>query len=150
MAYTEGQLTALINLLDALFRDVPTLKDITTHWYVSPGRKVDTNPLFPLDHVRARVLGRDDPADAAAEAGSIADPAGTPEAVRVETEGDTLNLRRWPSFNPNVIATIPDGALVPVLREGAFDGRRWLRVIYGGHEGWIVASYTDAVDIICT
>ena len=54
-------------------------------------------------------------------------------------------MRRWPSFNPNVIAKIPDGTPVPVLRRGTFAGRDWLQVFYAGHEGWIVASYADPV-----
>lgn len=144
MPYPEAQLAAVWDLLNALFNGIGTLKDITTHWYVSPGRKVDTNPLFPLDHVRARVLGRDDPAEAAAEAAS--EPFADGEAmVQIEAPGDSLNLRRWPSFNPNVIASIPDGAIVPVLRAGLFGGRQWLRVFYAGQEGWIVASYAAPI-----
>ena len=145
MAYTDAQIEALFGLLAVLFRDVPTLKDITTHWYVSPGRKVDTNPLFPLDQIRARVLGRDDPADTAAEKGSAV-PGDDDLMVWVETPGDTLNLRRWPSFNPNVIAEIPNGAVVPVVRSGTFCNRKWHRVIYGGPAGWTLARH--AVPIV--
>ena len=144
MPHTEAQITALIELLEVLFRDIPTLKDITTHWYVSPGRKVDTNPLLPLEEIRARILGADDPADTAAEAASI--PFTDREAmVQVDAGGDSLNLRRWPSFNPNIIAAIPDGTAIPVLRAGEFDGRQWLRVLYGGQEGWIVARYAAPI-----
>lgn len=138
MDYTPEQITAVTLLLETLFRDIKTLKDITTHWYVSPGRKVDTNPLFPLEAVRAKVLGRDDPADQEAEARS---ETATGMMVRVRSAAG-LNLRRWPSFNPNVILTIPDGAQLPVLRVGVFEGRDWLYVLYSGQEGWIVKSYT--------
>lgn len=144
MPYPEPQLAALINLLEVLFGSIKSLCDITTHWYVSPGRKTDTNPLFPLDEVRAHILGRDDPADAVAEAGSEPPPV-RDMMVQIDTLGDSLNLRRWPSFNPNVIATIPDGAVVPVLRQGMFDGRHWLRVLYGGSEGWIVGRFAAPV-----
>lgn len=144
MPYPQAQLEAVIDLLTCLFRDVPSLIDITTHWYVSPGRKVDVNPLFPLDQLRAAVLGHDDPADSAAAEGSV--PFEDGEAmVRIAAPGDTLNLRRWPSLNPNVIGTIPDGANVPVLRTGLFGGRQWLRVLYGGQEGWIVARYATPI-----
>jgi len=141
MPYSEAQIGAVLKLLTTLFRDIPTLNDITTHWYVSPGRKVDTNPLFPLEHVRARVLGRDDPADLAAEAGS--EPANSQDLVMTDTPGDTLSLRRWPSFNPNVLTMIPDATVLPVLRRGTFNGRVWLCVQYGGHEGWIVETFAD-------
>lgn len=141
MPYGAPQIEAVLQLLTALFRDIPSLTDITTHWYVSPGRKIDTNPLFPLEHLRARVLGRDDPADVAAEAGS--EPATSHSLVLTDTPGDTLSLRRWPSFNPNVLVMIPDATVLPVLRRGTFDGRDWLLVQYGGHEGWIVETFAD-------
>lgn len=144
MPHPEPQVAALVSLLEALLRDIPTLKDITTHWYVSPGRKVDPNPLLPLEQIRARVFGADDPADADTLIASDVPPVND-MMVQVETPGDSLNLRRWPSFNPNIVATIPDGAVVPVIRQGIFDGREWLRVFYGGQEGWIVARYAAPI-----
>lgn len=142
MSYTPAQIEAVEGLLTALFRDVKSLRDITTHWYISPGRKVDTNPLFPLEHLRARVLGRDDPAEAEAEERSEK-VAG--EFVFIGPKSG-LNMRRWPSFNPNVIAAIPHGEVVHVIRKGTFDGLEWLRVLFAGQEGWIVASYTQPAE----
>ncbi len=144
MDYTPAQIEAVTNLLQTLFSEIPTLIDIVPHWYVSPGRKVDTNPLFPLDHVRAVVMGREEPADEEAEA--RADPV-SDEMVFVDVSADDdLNMRRWPSFNPNVIAAIPSGATVPVLARGTFGGREWLKVRYGPNEGWVVARYTAAIE----
>lgn len=140
MPYPAAQIEGLISLLEALFDGIKTLKDITTHWYISPGRKVDTNPLFPLESIRARILGRDDPAMTEAEAGSA--PARDGEYVRVAAVSG-LNLRRWPSFNPNVLVTVPDRAELPVLRRGTFGGQEWLLTRFGGHEGWIAARYTQ-------
>lgn len=141
MPYTEAQMDSLLDLLTALFGGIPTLRDITTHWYISPGRKIDTNPLFPLESVRARILGRDDPADLATEAASR--PASAEEMVQIEVGyGDSLNMRRWPSFNPNILAAIPGASVVPVIRRGTFDGREWLLVRYSGQEGWVVGRYT--------
>lgn len=138
MDYAPDQISAVTVLLETLFRDVPTLTDITTHWYVSPGRKVDTNPLFPLEAIRAKVLGRDDPADAAADRGSNE----LTDTVRINARSG-LNMRRWPNTdNPNVILSIPDGTDVLVERGGIFAGRAWLKVNYGGQSGWIVKSYT--------
>lgn len=143
MGYTLEQLDAVEALLNALFDGIITLKDITTHWYVSPGRKVDTNPLFPLDAIRARILGRDDPVDAEIErTSSEVHPATT---VRVKTGGSALNARRWPSFNPNVIGSIPNGTELIVLRSGSFEGRPWLCVLWDGREAWIVERYTELV-----
>ena len=143
MPYTEAQIETLIGLLQRLFGGIETLKDITTHWYVSPGRKTDTNPLFPLEQIRSLIFGREDPVDDLIEAGSQEVPPN--ELVGVVVPGDTLNMRRWPSFNPNIIAAIPDGITVPVLRRGSFCGREWFCVQYGGQEGWIVADYADPI-----
>ncbi|APE43638.1 N-acetylmuramoyl-L-alanine amidase [Sulfitobacter alexandrii] len=144
MDYTEEQIDAVEELLVALFAYIPTLEDIVTHWYVSPGRKVDTNPLFPLDSIKARVLGRDDVQGAKADdASDPMEDAG--EFVEIDVNGDTLNMRRWPSFNPNVITAIPDGVIVPVIRAGIFADRSWIKVRYGEQEGWVVARYTAPI-----
>ncbi|AHD01178.1 N-acetylmuramoyl-L-alanine amidase [Leisingera methylohalidivorans DSM 14336] len=145
MPYTEAQISALLGLLQTLFSSIPTLEDITTHWYVSPGRKVDTNPLFPLKHIRSLILGRTDPAEA--ELGDEETPAAADDFVIISTPGDTLNMRRWPSFNPNVIAQIPDNTRVPVIASVTVAGREWLKVFYGGAAGWVVESYADPVTI---
>jgi N-acetylmuramoyl-L-alanine amidase len=144
MGYSPEQIDAVLKLLEALFAGIPTLRDITTHWYVSPGRKVDVNPLFPLEEMRAKVLGHDDPAELEAEELSIAETS-RDSYVEIDAGGETLNMRRWPSFNPNIIAAIPHGTPVPVLRSGTFDGRAWLQVQYAGQGGWIVARYTAPI-----
>jgi N-acetylmuramoyl-L-alanine amidase len=142
MPYPEAQIAALMGLLEALFNYVKTLRDITTHWYISPGRKIDTNPLFPLESIRARILGRDDPAQAAADAGG-SEPRSA-SWVRIRVQG-SLNIRRWPSFNPNVIGSVPDGTEVPVLLRGIFAGREWEKIIFNGQTGWVLGRYTTTV-----
>ncbi len=144
MPYTEAQIASVIDLCQALFNDIASLRDITTHWYVSPGRKVDPGPLFPLEQLRSIIFGRDEPRDVDAAVDTVLYSAGL-EYVQTHTPGDTLNLRRWPSFNPNVIATIPHDTILPVLRRGVFAGRQWVCVLYGGREGWVLASYADPV-----
>lgn len=146
MPPTDAQIVAVTLLLERLFEEVPTLKDVRGHWYVSPGRKVDPSPLFPMEAIRNLVLGRDaaDP-EPELEADAARNPEGD-DMVAIDLDsGGRLNMRRWPSFNPNVIAQIPDGTVVPVLREAMFDSRHWLRVVYDGREGWIVARYTAAI-----
>jgi N-acetylmuramoyl-L-alanine amidase len=141
MDYTDAQIAAVEALLLVLFAGIRTLTDITTHWYISPGRKVDTNPLFPLESIRARVLGRDDPALVAADLGA-GDP-GDDDWVRIVAKG-SLNIRRWPSFNPNVIGSVPEGTVVPVLLRGTFAGRQWEKIIFNGQTGWVLSRYTTA------
>lgn len=136
MPYTPEQIVAVEALLAALFDGVPTLKDVRAHWYVSPGRKVDVSPLFPLEQIRARILGRGGDVDDDTESQSL---SAVPDESVIVRAPSGLNMRSWPSFNPNVVTSIPDGTALPVLRRGLFAGREWLRVIYAGHEGWIVA-----------
>ncbi len=67
------------------------------------------------------------------------------EWARVTTAGSALNLRRWPSYNPNVIGQVPNGTLVPVLRQGTFGGELWRCVRFDGREGWVVGRYSTPV-----
>jgi N-acetylmuramoyl-L-alanine amidase len=139
MPYTEEQIAGVEKIAVTLFAKYPSLTDIQTHWYISPGRKIDTNPLFPLEQIRSRVMGREDFADKAASDHSV--DLGSDVTVQINAPGDTLNMRRWPSFNPNIIGEIPHATIVPVLRSGEFAGREWSLVVYGGKEGWVVDSY---------
>ena len=147
MDYTPEQIVALEALLRGLFKHIPALSDIVGHWYISPGRKVDPNPLFPMDAIRARVLGRNDLVEQQAVS-AAQDIEAEGEIVEIDVPNSFLNMRRWPSFNPNVIATIPDGVIVPVIRRGSFAGRDWLLVRYGGLEGWIVSRHAAPVAVL--
>jgi N-acetylmuramoyl-L-alanine amidase len=57
LAYSQEQINAVTELCDVLTEAYPSITDIVTHWIISPGRKVDTNPLFPLEQVRQAVFG---------------------------------------------------------------------------------------------
>jgi N-acetylmuramoyl-L-alanine amidase len=57
LPYTPEQIEAVTALCKALAAAYPSISFISTHWEISPGRKVDTNPLFPLGQVRGEVLG---------------------------------------------------------------------------------------------
>lgn len=141
MGYTPDQIVSATALLEVLFRDLKGLIDIRPHWYISPRRKIDTNPLFPLEELRAHILGPSDPADIVAEAGS--EPVPTAEMLQVVTGGARLNLRRWP-YSPQILTGIPNGTLLAPIREGVFDGRRHHLVNFDNREGWIVSAYTRA------
>ena len=55
MPYTDAQIEAVKGIVAALVKAYPTINepdDIVRHCDVSPGRKVDVNPLFPLSDVR--------------------------------------------------------------------------------------------------
>lgn len=61
MPYTPEQIEAVKQLCRALIAVYPEVNDIATHWQVSPGRKIDTNPLFPLTEVEDYAFGRVEP-----------------------------------------------------------------------------------------
>lgn len=48
LEYTPEQIATARQIQTALFVSYTSLADVTTHWKVSPGRKVDPNPFFPL------------------------------------------------------------------------------------------------------
>jgi N-acetylmuramoyl-L-alanine amidase len=61
LPYTKEQITAVKKICRALMEEYPDCNEIVTHWMISPGRKIDTNPLFPLSEVVAYAEGQDDP-----------------------------------------------------------------------------------------
>lgn len=131
MPYTEAQIEAVIGMCSALVAAYPTITDITTHWAISPGRKVDTNPLFPLDQVRGRVFGRQD----------VPPTPGDTDAVTTAA----VNQRRWPSLADNILEVLPRGTRARVVRSGVYenggDTARWFLVDAGGREGWVHGAY---------
>lgn len=138
MPYTDRQLEAVVAIGGAL-GDAYAIADVTTHWAISPGRKVDTNPLFPLENVRGRILGR----FTAPEGSATAEDAAKEAAVTIAA----VNQRRWPSFADNVIQVVPKGAPIEVLRVGVYanngESDLWLLASVGGQEGWIHSDYVD-------
>ena len=55
MAYTPEQIEAVKAICKAISEKYD-IEDLTTHWAISPGRKVDPSPLFPLEEIRAEVF----------------------------------------------------------------------------------------------
>ena len=53
--YSPEQIAAVTDLCAAL-AETFKIEDIITHWMISPGRKIDTNPLYPLDQLKASAL----------------------------------------------------------------------------------------------
>lgn len=124
--YTEEQIETVKALCDVLVAKY-RLDFITTHWDISPGRKVDTNPLFPLDEIRASAFDDNDGADGRAF---------------ILTDA---NMRRWPSYNDNIIMVVPKGSQVVILRSGSYQYEKnepetWHLIELGTQQGWIHGS----------
>jgi len=119
--YTPKQLAAALELATLLVRSYG-IRDVIGHDDISPGRKQDPGPLFPMDRFRGKVLGRRD------------------EEPELWVVGEELNLREGPGSRHPRIATLPAGTRVEVLEEGG----SWRRVnvldtVGGGVElrGWV-------------
>lgn len=55
-AYTDAQIQTFFQVSCALRRAYPTIEDVVGHEDISPGRKIDPGPAFPIDAIRARLF----------------------------------------------------------------------------------------------
>lgn len=56
LPYNPEQIEAMTGAMRALALTYTTIKKVTTHYFISPGRKDDPGPLFELDAFRTAVL----------------------------------------------------------------------------------------------
>lgn len=56
LPYTDAQIAALILVSTLICEHFPDCNEMFGHWQISPGRKIDPNPLFPWQHVVDSVL----------------------------------------------------------------------------------------------
>lgn len=153
MPYTKEQIDAVIGIGRAVKEAYPAVTDVVAHWTVSPGRKVDTNPLFPLEGVRTDILDgnastekyknpvKADPevdpnANVATPPEQVAEPAPAVEKTPAKKPSyDTglvtreLNLRNWPD-SPNILAVIAVGSRIDIERTSTSQvtGSIWYKV----------------------
>lgn len=104
--YPEAQLRALEAIVVALRAAYPAIQEVVGHDDVSPGRKVDPGPAFPLH--RFQQLG------GAAGSGTLRDDDLGAFEVVVRT---TLNLRGGPGTGFAVLRELDPGTKLRVLRE---------------------------------
>jgi N-acetyl-anhydromuramyl-L-alanine amidase AmpD len=55
LEYTPEQIKSVEKICSALVDAYP-IRDIVAHWEISPRRKIDTNPVFPLEDLRHKTL----------------------------------------------------------------------------------------------
>jgi N-acetylmuramoyl-L-alanine amidase len=132
--YSGAQLAAVTGICFALRAAYPAIAWIAPHWEISPGRKVDTGPLFPLEGLRARLFS-----DGAAEP--------SPDGTDATTNAG-VNQRRWPSLADNILRVLAKGVRVRTIRSGIYDNdgdwARWHLVeVPGIGEGWVHGAYLD-------
>jgi len=131
MDYTEAQIESVSGICCALAARY-NMSFIEPHWLVSPGRKKDTNPLFPLDNIRNRALGRADDADE------------TDETNERKVLATSLNVRGGAGveFEKMEWGPLKGGAVVQLLDQDVDEqGRIWSFVSLDGNNGWVCDKY---------
>ncbi|SFO10423.1 N-acetylmuramoyl-L-alanine amidase [Cohaesibacter marisflavi] len=125
--YSAAQIRTVTAIAQSLIEKYQ-LSFIAGHWEIAPGRKIDPNPLFPLEPLRNALLG------AKGEQGGpmvIAD----------------ANLRRWPSYADNVIRVLEKGTPLTIIRSGHYKplghAELWHLVDAGDQQGWVNGTLID-------
>lgn len=132
MDYSEAQISA-VSAICCVLSEKYQMYFIEPHWLVSPGRKRDTNPLFPLEHVRNLALGRADDADVSNERRVLA---------------TSLNVRGAPgiTFEKMEWGPLKGGMIVQLLDQDLDEqGRCWSFVSLDENNGWVCDSYLAEV-----
>jgi N-acetylmuramoyl-L-alanine amidase len=126
-AYTEVQIQRALELAELIVRHY-NLKDVVGHEDIAPDRKRDPGPAFPLEHVRAMVLGREEE-----------------ERERYDVTASTLNIRSGPGVEfPSVAEPLKRGTTVVLLEKRD----RWSKVELvenGDIEGWVHNQFLEKV-----
>lgn len=156
--YTQAQMDAAREIA-ALLVKTYGLKDVIGHDDISPGRKADPGPAFPMAEFRARVLGTDaQPArpDAKPErpekpSAPMDEPAGTAVSLAFfAVTASKLNVRAGPDASHPMVAgsPVPRGTVV----QGLADQGPWKKVLVHGSvrgetgiTGWVSERYLKPV-----
>lgn len=126
-AYTEVQIRKALELARLLVRHYG-LKDVVGHEDIAPDRKRDPGPAFPMEHIRAMVLGREEE-----------------ERERYEVTASALNIRSGSGVEfPPVADPLTKGTIVALLEKRD----RWSKVELlenGDVEGWVRNQFLKKV-----
>ena len=125
--YTEEQLNALMEVCELLVEEY-NIKEILGHEEISPSRKIDPGPAFPLDKFRQRLLqgdrskedGIDIPEEGIITASAL--------NVRIEPDAEAEKLRE----------PLPKNTKVKILKKKG----EWYKVSVEA-EGWVSAKYVN-------
>jgi len=128
MDYSEAQIEAVSGICSALVGKFG-MSFIQPHWFVSPGRKRDTNPLFPLDNVRNLAFGREDDVS---------------ESALRQVNATSLNVRGGPgvAFEKMDWGPLTGGSEVTVMDQDVDEqGRTWSFIQQAENKGWVSDKY---------
>lgn len=134
-AYTEAQIQATFSLCQALCQHYP-IHTIVGHEEISPGRKTDPGPAFPLDKLRQRLLGTE----------PASPPVSQQQATTVSREAvvnaSGLNVRAGPGTQHEKVAEpLTRGTPVTVVKQS----NGWAQVRFET-TGWVSTQYLHDID----
>lgn len=125
--YTEAQIERVEEVCNLLVKEYG-ITLILGHEEISPGRKIDPGPAFPLDKLRTRIFNIDRDQDEPIE--ELYPMAGTVIASK-------LNIRSDPSLTGAAIANpLEQGKKVKIMEKAG----KWYRVVTE-IEGWVSGEY---------
>ncbi|MEJ2055442.1 MAG: SH3 domain-containing protein, partial [Calditrichaceae bacterium] len=131
--YTEKQITVVSEICSDLVKEYG-IEYILGHEEISPGRKIDPGPAFPLDKLRNRILQIDVPKDDQ----DIDDYEKDREGI---VSAGKLNIRSGPSTaRAKVAEPLPQGKKVSILEK--HDG--WYRVSVE-IKGWVSSEFIQQI-----
>lgn len=132
--YTEAQIGLVEDLCEVLMAHYPIAR-IVGHEEISPGRKSDPGPAFPLDKLRQRLLAGERAADGPRE--ERKDHGAPPSGLVTASK---LNIRSRPTRAAATVAPpLLGGTLVKILDER--DG--WYQVDVA-IRGWVAKDFVTA------
>lgn len=134
-SYTEAQITQVFDICELLVEHYD-IKDIVGHEEISPSRKTDPGPAFPLERLRDRFLGesRQSEEDDFISEDSLGDIA--------LVNAGKLNIRSGPGVGfPVISEPIRRGDSVKLLDSS----KGWAQVEYT-KKGWVSAQYLKFLD----
>lgn len=114
--YDPKQMDALEDLVEVILAAYPSIKEIVGHDDISPGRKTDPGPAFPMNRFRNLLDGRKS------------------STAVIRTTTSNLNVRSGPSLAHRVVRILPKGTKVTVLYDAPGE---WAQTPHG----WVNDRY---------
>lgn len=138
LRYTEWQIAIVEEICSLLIAEYG-IKTILGHEEISPNRKIDPGPAFPLDKMRDHLLNSDRSSEEPAAAQAITNTFTMQQGV---VNCSSLNIRTEGSINaPKAAAPLSKGTNVNIISEK----NGWYNVIAGNKNGWVAKQYIDIV-----
>jgi N-acetylmuramoyl-L-alanine amidase len=136
LTFPDDQLKATVGASVAIW-NYYNLTDLVGHYDISPGRKTDIGPHFPMKKLEALCKGRQD-----------VDTEAEPFDGYVRARGG-LNVRRWPSVASERVDKFSDGQGLEIIRSGTFHHEGFPQIWHlaesGDVEGWVHGDFVDLV-----